>query len=76
MSACECVCVCADGPLLLQQRQFIFYQSGLITHNMSGQSIPNPSSPAASSELCVTAVSGVDNMANQSRPHQSVFMKT
>lgn len=35
------------------------------------------SSSAASSEQCVTAVGGgADNMANQSGPHQSVFMKT
>lgn len=67
----ECMCMYAwhaDG-LLLQQRPFIFYQSGLITHKMSGPSIPN-------SPFLLRAVSTVDNMLYKSRPHQSVFMKT
>lgn len=68
-------CVHADGPLQ-QQQQFIFYQSGLISHNMSGQSIPKSPLLLQALSRDVTAVSSVDNMAYQSRPHQSVFMKT
>lgn len=77
MSACVCVCVWvhADGPLL-QQQQFIFYQSGLITHNMTGQSIPHSPFSCCKHRLCVTALSSMANMPYQSRPHQSVFMKT
>jgi len=86
MSACACVCVsvcvcvcvtcvcwrataAAAGAVRLLSIRVNYSQHVRPEHS-------EQASPAASSEPCVAAVSGLDNTVNQSRPHQSVFMKT
>ena len=74
---CVCVCVCVSAGAAVAAAAVHLLSMRVNYSQHVRQENSWQSSSAASSEQRVTAVSGgADNMANQSGPHQSVFMKT